>query len=127
MGHHYWTPPETTVEGTTPPLEPLPPSLDTGFTTTNTGSGEMDSLWSHFCASLGFDAKISAGAASKNLEHMPIPWTHSWLERFHSGFLASLVEAGQKVKKHNPCQGSKRVNGSVEYIRQLVYMYKGVP
>lgn len=127
MRHHYWTPPETTVKDTTPHLEPLPPSLDTGFTTTTAGSGEMDSLWSHFCASLAADAKITAGASSKNLEPMPIPWTHRRLGRYHSGLLASLVEAGQKVKKHNPCQGSKRVCGSVEYIRQLVYMYKGVP
>ena len=106
------------VKDTTPPLEPLPQSLDTEFTTTNTGSREMDSLWSHFCAPLASNAKISAVASSKNLEHMPILWMHRRLERYHSDFLASLVEAGQKVKKYNPCQGSKRVCGSVEYIRQ---------
>lgn len=47
----------------------------------------------HFCAS-----KSSAGASSKNLEHVPTFCTQWRPEKCHPAFLASLVEAGQKVK-----------------------------
>lgn len=99
---HLWTP--NILLPTPVPPKRLPGGLD-------------------FCASLAYKARLGACASGWwNLGRVPTPWPQGRLRKCHSAFLASTVEAGQKVKKHHSYQEAQSLCGRSENTRQLVYI-----